>query len=55
MHIGDVLFSVNDISLVNMPFSEVRALVTDTNVINKSLKFYNSRDHYAKKLVIYII
>ena len=49
MHIGDVLFSINDISLVNMPFAEVKALLTDANVINKTLKFSNSQEHYMKK------
>jgi hypothetical protein len=49
VHIGDVLFSINDISLMNMPFAEVKGLLKDTNIINKTLKFCNIQEHYSKK------
>jgi hypothetical protein len=49
VHVGDVLFEVNDISLMNRTFEEAKNIITDRNMLRKVFKFMNSRDYYRKK------
>ncbi len=49
LHYGDVLFSINEIALDLVPFSEVMAMVRDRNTLKKTFKFKNSSEYYRKK------
>ena len=49
VHVGDVLCSCNDISLINMPFDDVKRILNDSNTLHKILKFYSASEHYSKK------
>jgi hypothetical protein len=49
IQIGDVLFEINDTSLLNCKFADVMKLVTDRNILKKEFKFLNSREYYRRK------
>lgn len=49
IHIGDVLFEINDNSLMNRKFDEATKMIADRNVLRKVFKFVNSKDYYRKK------
>jgi hypothetical protein len=49
IQIGDVLFEINDTSLMNCKFSDVMRLVLDRNILKKEFKFFNSREYYRRK------
>mmetsp|Transcript_26267 Transcript_26267/g.38937 ORF Transcript_26267/g.38937 Transcript_26267/m.38937 type:complete len:399 (-) Transcript_26267:136-1332(-) len=49
VHIGDVLFAINDIQLYSMPFSEVSALLSNKNIAQKNLKFRNGEEYVQHK------
>lgn len=49
VHIGDVLFEVNDTSLINRKFDEAVRVISDRNVLRKVFKFMNAKDYQRKK------
>lgn len=49
IHYGDVLFEINDISLMNTPYKDAIMMVNDRNTLKKTFKFINSREYYRKK------
>ena len=49
VHVGDVLFEVNDTSLMNRTFEESVKIISDRNILKKEFKFINSRDYYRRK------
>ena len=44
LHIGDVLFSVNETSLESIPHNEALLIIRDRNMLKKSFKFINNRE-----------
>ena len=55
VHYGDVLFEINDTSLMNVKYSEVMRMVNDRNILKKTFKFINSREYYRRKCVLIIL
>lgn len=49
VHIGDVLWSINETNLSQSPFSEVISMLNDKNLQQKNVKFLNSGEHYRRK------
>lgn len=49
VHYGDVLFEINDTSLMNVPFADALRMVEGKNLLRKGVKFMNSREYYRKK------
>lgn len=49
VHPGDVLFEINDTSLMNMKFDDARRVIQDRNTLKKVLKFMNSKEYYRRK------
>ena len=49
VHVGDVLFAINDTMLENMPHSDVLLILNDRNMLRKQLKFMNASDFYSRK------
>ena len=54
VHANDVLFSLNDTLLENMPHNDVMLLLNDRNVLRKQLKFMSNIEYYNRKFVAYI-
>ena len=52
LHYGDVLFDINDVSLVSIPHSEVLGIVNNKNLLKKVMKFINPKEYYRKKSAI---
>lgn len=49
IHQGDVLFELNDISLMNTKYEDVVKMLSDRNVLKRELKFMNSKEYYRRK------
>ena len=49
VHIGDVLYAVNDSKLENMLHDDVMAIVRDRNLLKKTFKFINPKEYYRRK------
>ena len=49
VHVGDVLFAVNDTQLDYVPHSEVMFIVNDRNILRKVFKFMSSVEYYRRK------
>lgn len=49
VHLGDVLFEINDVEIVNQKHDEVLKMISNRNVLRKVFKFINSRDYYRRK------
>ena len=49
VHIGDVLYAVNDSKLENMLHDDVMAIVRDRNLLKKTFKFLNPKEYYRRK------
>jgi hypothetical protein len=49
IHVGDVLFEINDSSLMYTKFEDVQRMVADRNTLKKVFKFINSREYYRRK------
>lgn len=48
VNLGDVLVAINDVSVINTPFSDTKAMFAK-NMPTKVLKFTTSTDYYSKK------
>lgn len=49
VHYGDVLFEINDVSVMYVSHNEVMKKVTNSNVLKRSLKFMNAKEYYRIK------
>eukprot|EP01035_Chromulina_nebulosa_P016969 gene16969-22465_t len=49
LHLGDVLFAVNDTYLESLPHKDVINLIKDRNVLKKTFRFMNNKEYYRKK------
>lgn len=49
VHAGDVLFEINDNSVMNTNFEDVKRMISDRNTLKKVLKFVNSKEYYRRK------
>ena len=49
VHANDVLFSINDTLIENMPHNDCMTLLNDRNVLRKQLKFISSIEYYNRK------
>lgn len=49
VHAGDILFEINDNSLMNTKFDDAKRIVHDRNTLKKVLKFMNSKEYYRRK------
>jgi hypothetical protein len=49
LHIGDVLFAINDIHLDSISHADTISMVRDRNILKKTFKFMNSREYYRKR------
>lgn len=49
VHPGDVLFEINDNSLMNTKFDDAKKIILDRNTLKKVLKFMNSKEYYRRK------
>ena len=49
IHYGDVLFAVNDTPLDVVPFQDAMNIIRDRNLLKKTFKFMNPKEHYRRK------
>eukprot|EP01041_Mallomonas_annulata_P003063 gene3063-6005_t len=49
VHIGDALYSINEIIVNRIPHSEVMAILRNNKININSLKFINIQEHYRRK------
>ena len=49
VHIGDVMFAINDSKLEAAAHRETMVIVRDRNLLKKTFKFMNSSEYYRKK------
>lgn len=49
LHYGDILVSINGISLESVDHGNVLKMISDRNVLKKTLKFINSKEYYRQK------
>jgi len=49
VHVGDVLFAVNETQLDYVPHAEVMFIVNDRNILRKVFKFMSSAEYYRRK------
>lgn len=49
IHVGDVLYEINDNSLMNLPHQDVIKMIQDTNMLKKNFKFLNNKEYYHQK------
>ena len=49
VHVGDVLYAVNDTHLDYVPHAEVMFIVNDRNILRKVFKFMSSAEYYRRK------
>jgi hypothetical protein len=51
VHIGDVLFAINDTKLTETPHAEVAAMLSSRHILQKNLKFMNGGEYLRQKSV----
>eukprot|EP00604_Paraphysomonas_vestita_P002303 CAMPEP_0174817962 /NCGR_PEP_ID=MMETSP1107-20130205/543_1 /TAXON_ID=36770 /ORGANISM="Paraphysomonas vestita, Strain GFlagA" /LENGTH=413 /DNA_ID=CAMNT_0016029181 /DNA_START=39 /DNA_END=1280 /DNA_ORIENTATION=+ len=49
VHIGDVLFAINETKLAELPHADVTALLNNRNILQKNLKFMNGAEYMRQK------